>query len=151
VKTHTFAITFSRLPRVADTPGLIVLTIDTSSGARAPRRIGVLTDVALRGRLAHYDLHSANEVAAIRQALRPDRGEVTVYERWSNLGSCLQFWHGFASSQIRPMEWICETCASANKADIGASVGESFLRSCRCGKVKRVTVTPPIPAIPVRG
>src|SRR6266542_6990571 len=135
-----FAIKFSRLPRVGDSAGLILLHIDTSNGAEPPRRIGALTDVALRGRLAHYDLHSANEVAAIRQALGQDRGQVTVYEGWSGLGSCLQFWHSFVGSQIRPVEWTCETCSAPNRADVGASVGETFPRACKCGKVKRITV-----------
>jgi hypothetical protein len=145
---QTFAIRFSRLPRVADAPGLIALSVDTSNGTQAPKRIGALTDVALRGRLAHFDAHSANEVAAIRQALGPDRGEVTVYENWSNLGSCLQFWHGFVGSRIRSVDWTCAACAAPDRAEVGASVGESFLRRCRCGKVNRVTVTALIPAIP---
>ena len=136
-----FAIKFSRLPTVEETPGLILLAIDASNGVDPPRRIGVLTDVALRGRLAHYDLHSANEVAAIRQALRQDRGQMTVYEGWSGLGSCLQFWHSFVGSQIRPVEWTCERCNTPNREDVGASVGETFLRACKCGKVKRLMVT----------
>ena len=80
-----FALKFSRLPKVDETPGLIVLTIDASYGVEPPRMVGALTDTALRGRLGHYDLHSANELAAIRKALEPDSGEVTVHESWSGL------------------------------------------------------------------
>lgn len=137
-----FAIRLSRLPRVENTPGLILLAIDTSNGAGPFRRIGTVTDVALRGRLAHHDLHSANEVAAIRQALSQDHGEATVYEGWSGAGSCLQFWHGFGGSQIRPIEWTCEGCAKPQHQDVGASVGETFLHACKCGTVKGTTATP---------
>ena len=140
-----FAIKFNRLPKVDETPGLVVLTIDSTNGLGSPRRIGAVTDVALRGRLAHFDLHSANEVAAIRQALKPDHGQVTVHEGWSGLGSCLQFWHDFVGSQIRPVEWTCEGCAVINRLDVGASVGETFSRACRCGKVQRITTATLIP------
>jgi hypothetical protein len=137
-----FAIRFSRLPKVENAPGLILLSIDTSNGAGPLRKIGSVTDVALRGRLAHHDLHSANEVAAIRQALGQDHGQATVYEGWSGAGSCLQFWHGFAGSQIRPIEWACEGCAAPIRQEVGASVGETFLHACKCGTVKRTTATP---------
>ena len=136
-----FAIQFRRLPRVDGAAGLVLASIDTSNGASPPRKIGLLTDVALRGRLAHYDLHNANEVAAIRKALGQDNGRVTVYEGWSGLGSCLQFWHGFGGSQIQPVEWTCEKCTAANRADVGASVGEIFSRACKCGTVKKITTT----------
>ena len=140
-----FAIKFSRLPRVDESPGLVLLTIDASNGVGKTRKIGTVTDVALRGRLAHFDLHSANEVAAIRQALRTDLGHVTVHEGWSGLGSCLQFWHDFVGSQIRPVEWTCERCATVNREEVGASVGETFSRACRCGKVKRITTLAYLP------
>ena len=140
-----FAINFNRLPRVDESPGLVSLTIDASDGAKPPRKIGAVTDAALRGRLAHFDLHSANEVAAIRQALRPDDGQVTVHEGWSGLGSCLQFWHDFVGSQIRTVEWTCEKCATVNRLDVGASVGETYSRACRCGKIQRITTTSHLP------
>jgi hypothetical protein len=142
---QVFAITCSRLPRVDDSPGLVFLTIEGSDGLRAPRKVGAVTDVALRGRLAHFDLHSANEVAAIRQALRADDGQVTVHEGWSSLGSCLQFWHDFVGSQIRPVEWTCEKCASPNRVEVGASVGETYSRACSCGRVKRITTAAYLP------
>ncbi|HEY2797421.1 MAG TPA: hypothetical protein VGK26_05990 [Thermoanaerobaculia bacterium] len=142
MKAHQiFAIRFNRLPKVDNAPGLILLAIDTSNGASPPRRIGVLTDAALRSRLAHYDLHSANEVAAIRKALAQDRGQATTYEGWSGAGSCVQFWHDFVGSQIRPMDWTCEHCSALNQQNVGASVGEAFARACKCGKVKHITVT----------
>jgi hypothetical protein len=142
IKTQqVFAIEFRRLPRVEGAVGLVLASIDTSNGVSAPRKIGLLTDVALRGRLAHYDLHNANEVAAIRKALGQDNGRVTVYEGWSGLASCLRFWHSFVGSQIQPVEWICDKCAASNRTDVGASVGETFSRACKCGAVKKITTT----------
>jgi hypothetical protein len=134
-----FALKFCRLPKVDDTPGLILLTVDPSGGTGRPRQVGALTDVALRGRLGHYDLHSANELAAIHKALRSDRGQVTVHEGWSGLGSCLKFWHDFVGSQIRSVEWTCERCASVHREEVGANVGETYSRACRCGKIERIT------------
>lgn len=142
---QVFAIQFSRLPRVDELPGLLQLTIDGSNGEKPPRRIGAITDVALRGRLAHLDLHSANEVAAIRQALRADQGQVTVHEGWTGLGSCLQFWQDFVGSQVRPVEWTCERCTAVNRVNVGASVGETYSRRCRCGRVKRITTASNLP------
>jgi hypothetical protein len=141
-----FAIKFRRLPKVDDLPGLVVLAIDKPDGT-GPRRLGTLTDVALRSRLAHYDLHPANEVAAIRKALQADHGHVTVHEGWPGLGSCLQFWLDFVGSRIRPIEWTCERCATANREDVGASVGETYSRACKCGKVKRITTAPYLPRL----
>jgi hypothetical protein len=138
--TQVFTITLARLPAVEDKPGLILLKVGTPDGSRSPRRVGTLSDVALRGRLAQYDLHSANEVAAIRKALHQDGGQAVVRESWSGLGSCLQFWHSFVGSQIRTVEWACESCAAPQREDVGANVGESFLKACRCGKVNRVTI-----------
>ncbi|HTR03195.1 MAG TPA: hypothetical protein VMN82_08370 [Thermoanaerobaculia bacterium] len=142
-----FALQFRRLPRLDDAPGLVLLTIDISNGVGPLRRVGLLTDVALRGRLGHYDLHSANELAAIRQALQTAGGKVTVLEGWSGLSSCLKFWQGFTGSQIRPVEWTCERCSVLHRDDVGASVGETYSRACRCGKIERVTATsrPPDP------
>ena len=144
---QVFSINFSRLPRVDGSPGLVLLTI-APPGERAPaRRIGFVTDVALRGRLAHFGIHSANEVAAIRRALGPDNGQVTVSEGWSGLGSCIQFWHDFVGSQIRPVEWTCEKCTALNRVDVGASVGETFSRACRCGTIKRITTVAYLPSM----
>lgn len=140
-----FALKFSRLPKVDDTPGLVLLTIDVSNGVGPLRKVGALTDVALRGRLGHYDLHSANELSAIRKALQLDRGQVTVHEGWSGLSSCLKFWHGFIGSQIRPVEWTCEECAALNRENVGASVGETYSRACKCGKIERITTTSHLP------
>lgn len=142
-----FALKFSRLPKVDETPGLIALTIDASYGVGPPRMVGALTDTALRGRLGHYDLHSANELAAIRKALEPDRGHVTVHESWSGLSSCLKFWHGFIGSQIRSVEWTCEVCRSLHREEVGASVGETYSWACPCGKIERITTAKPTPSI----
>jgi hypothetical protein len=137
---QTFAILLSRLPRVENTPGLILLRVDASRGSEAPTTVGTLTDAALRGRLAHFDLHSANELAAVRKALSADSGEATVYESWSALENCLQFWYGFTGSQIRLMAWTCEACGKTRRESIGGSVGESFPRLCACGQATRLTV-----------
>jgi hypothetical protein len=137
---QTFALLFSRLPKVNRTEGLIALTVEPTGGSEAPRKIGVLTDAALRGRLAHVNLHSTNEIALIRQALSKDCGEVTVYESWSRLDGCLQFWIRFVGSQIRPLAWTCESCGTTARESIGGSVGETFLLRCKCGQVSRITV-----------
>lgn len=138
--SQTFAIKLSRLPKVDAGPGLIQLTVDASRGTAPPTKIGALTDAALRGRLGHFNTHSANELAAIRHALSQDMGEATLYESWSGFGSCLQFWYAFVGSQIRVLEWTCEKCGTADQAKIGGSVGESFLRSCKCGAATKITV-----------
>ena len=136
----TFAIVLARLPRIADAPGLISLKVDTTEGARAPARVGTLTDAALRSRLGHFDAHSANEIAAVRQALSVESGQATVYESWPALEGCLRFWYGFIGSVIRPIESTCESCGKENRESVGGSVGESFLRRCGCGHVSRITV-----------
>ncbi len=134
------AILLSRLPRVENAPGLILLRVDTSRGAAPPTMVGTLTDAALRGRLSHFDLHSANEVAAIRHALANDAGEATVYEQWPAPERCLEFWHGFTGSQIRSMAWTCETCGKTRRESIGGTVGETFPLLCACGRSTRITV-----------
>ena len=138
-KPQTFAIVLTRLAKLDESAGLILLTVD-SGGSEPKTRLGVLTDSALRGRLAHFDLHGANEIAKIRQSLKTETGQVTLYESWSGLDSCLQFWYGFFGSQIRPVEWVCEKCAAANREDVGSTAGEAFSRSCACGEVKSITI-----------
>jgi hypothetical protein len=140
--SQTFAIKLSRLPRVQDLPGpgLIQLTVDTSRGIAHPAKVGALTDAALRGRLAHFDLHSANEIAAVRQALGQDGGWVTVHETWAGMGSCLKFWHGFVGSRIQPFAWLCEKCGNNSEENVGGTVGEQFGLRCKCGHVKQATI-----------
>jgi hypothetical protein len=145
----TFDIEFRRLRRVDQSPGLVALSIKATDGSEAPAtRIGVLTDVALRGRLAHWNLHSANEVAVIRRTLDAEQGRVTVQEGWPGMSSCLRFWHDFGGSQIRVVEWTCQACAANNRVAVGALAGEAFSRKCRCGKVSRVSRTIPVPPAP---
>lgn len=134
------AIHLSRLPKIENAPGLILLRLDGSGGADAPTTVGSLTDAALRGRLAHFDLHSANELAAVRHALANDSGEVTVYEQWVALESCLQFWHGFTGSRIRIVAWTCETCGKTSRENIGGTVGETLSFLCECGQTTRAVV-----------
>ncbi len=142
-----FSIVFSRLPKVDDLPGLVSLTIDSTNGAQPGRTLGSLSDVALRGRLAHWDLHSAIEVAGIRRALGPDHGRATVHEGWPDLGSCIRFWHDFAGSTIRPVEWTCGRCSAVHKEELGASVGETLSRRCKCGTIKRLTIAAHLPRL----
>ena len=142
-----FALRFRRLAKLDDTPALVLLTIDDPSGVGPRRKVGVLTDVALRGRLGHYDLHSANELAAIRRALQNDGGQVTVHEGWSGPEQLLKFWRGFNGSQIRSVEWTCEKCSTLNREHVGASVGETYSRACRCGKITRITTASQMPPI----
>lgn len=137
---QTVAILLSRLPKIQNEPGLILLRVDASRGTEPPTTVGTLTDAALRGRLAHFDQHSANELAAVRHALSADTGEATVYESWSGVESCLQFWYGFTGSRIRLMAWTCEACGKTARESIGGSVGESFSRLCACGRTTRITV-----------
>jgi hypothetical protein len=136
-----FAIQLVRQPRVDDSPGLVALAIGASTDATSPRKIGAVTDVALRGRLAHFDLHSANEVAAIRKALTADCGRMTVHEGWAGLSSCLDFWQDFAGSRIRTVEWSCERCSAVNRENIGSSVDETYSLACKCGRVQRITTS----------
>jgi hypothetical protein len=142
-----FAIALNRLPRVDDLPGLVSLTIDDTNGAQPAKTIGTLTDVALRGRLAHWDNHSAIEVAAIRRALGPDYGRATVHEGWSDMGSCVRFWHDFAGSVIRSLEWTCGRCSTVHKEQVGGSVGETLSRRCKCGTITRVTIAVYLPRL----
>jgi hypothetical protein len=134
-----FSIRCSRLPSVDANPGLVLLVVDGADAMGRPRQIGAVTDVAFRGRLSHHDLHSANELALIRQTLRRDEGEVVLREGWPDLGSLLRFWHDFIGSRIRAFEWKCESCAASHRENVGASVGETFSHACRCGQVARIT------------
>jgi hypothetical protein len=138
VAPRAFAIVLSRLPAVNNRPGLISFLVDSTEGGKS--RPGTLTDAALRGRLAHFDAHSANEIAAVRKALSADNGSAVVYESWPALDSCLRFWYGFVGSQIRPIESACEACGTVSRGSVGGAVGESFLRLCGCGQVSRITV-----------
>jgi len=142
------ALRLCRLPSMNGLPGLVSLTVSGANDSGSTRKVGDLTDVALRGRLAHYDLHPANEVAEIRRVLQNDHGEITVHEGWPGLESCLKFWNGFTGSRIRPVEWTCENCATVHRDNVGANVGETYARACRCGRIQRITTISEIPARP---
>lgn len=150
---QTFAIVLCRLPAVDNRPGLISFLISGEEASQPLGRPGTITDAALRGRLAYFDVHSANEIAAVRRALAIENGSTTVYENWPALDGCLRFWFGFVGSQIRPIASACEACGTLNQGSVGGSVGESFLRLCGCGQVSRITVPnrlPPVSASPAR-
>lgn len=136
----TFAIRLNRLPKIENAPGLILLTVGDFNGSEPPTRVGVLTDAALRSRLAHLDTHSANEIAAIRHALAIDKGQTTIYESWPGVEGCLRFWCGFVGSRVRRLHWSCDGCGEATQENIGGSAGESFPRLCRCGRINQITV-----------
>jgi len=139
-QAQTFAIRLSRLPKIENAPGLILLRVETSEGDTPPTTIGSLTDAALRGRLAHFDQHSANELAAVRHALATESGEAIVYERWVGLENCVQFWHGFAGSRIQIVALTCEACGKTNRQNIGGTVGEMLALVCACGRPARTTI-----------
>jgi len=150
VTRPTFGITLVRLPAIDEAPGLIAVTVVSSQRSRSPSSIGFLTDAALRGRLSHFDWHSANEIAAIRRALATANGEITIYESWPGLAGCIEFWTNFVGLQVHAMEWTCEQCGTAARELIGGSVGETFPRRCECGKVARITIPKyaPLPEAP---
>ena len=140
-----FTLRLSRLPRVDRTPGLVALSVAGVGALDRGQKIGELTDVALRGRLAHFGAHSANEVAAIRRTLQADDGEITIHEGWPALSNCLTFWNDFTGSQIRSVEWKCERCEALHRDNVGANVGETYARACRCGRITRITTVTDIP------
>ncbi len=145
----TFAIRLRRLRRASDTARLVSVSIADAGGKGVARRVGALTDVALRARLSHWSLHSANEVAALRKALDGDKGEATLYEGWPTLANCWHFWRDFVGSQITRIEWSCEGCQNPAARDVGAGHGETVPLACRCGAVGRLIVgSPASPAGP---
>ena len=135
-----FAIRLRRLRRADDTARLISVSIADSGGKGVARRIGALTDIALRARLSHWNLHSANEVAALRKALDGEPGEVTLYEGWPAVGNCRHFWRDFVGSPITRLEWSCDGCQSPAGRQVGASRGETVPLKCKCGTVGRMTI-----------
>ena len=135
-----FAIRLSRLARVGETPGLIAVAVEAPIGGKRLARLGSLTDAALRGRLAHFDAHSANEIAALRRALASEGGEFVLTERWPAREGCLRFWYGFIGSKMRPVEWTCEKCASPRRETAGGASGESLFFGCACGQVATFSV-----------
>lgn len=136
----TFGIALVRLAPIDEAAGLIAVTVVSSARSRTPASIGFLTDAALRGRLSHFDWHSANEIAAIRRALATANGEITIYESWPGLAGCVEFWANFVGLQVHLMAWTCEQCGTAAQERIGGSVGETFPRRCECGKVTHLTI-----------
>ena len=135
-----FAIRLRRLRPAADAARLISVSIADSGGKGVARRVGSLTDIALRARLSHWNLHSANEVAALRKALDGEPGESTLYEGWPAFKSCWHFWRDFVGSQVTRLEWNCEGCQSPAERQVGASRGETVPLACKCGTVGRRTL-----------
>jgi hypothetical protein len=119
---------------------LIAVAVEAPIGGKRLARLGSLTDAALRGRLAHFDAHSANEIAALRRALASEGGEFVLTERWPAREGCLRFWYGFIGSKMRPVEWTCEKCASPRRETAGGASGESLFFGCACGQVATFSV-----------
>ena len=136
----SFAIRLTRLARAGPAPGLIAVAVESAGAAKRRARLGSLTDAALRGRLAHFDAHSANEIAALRRALASEGGEFILTERWPAREGCVRFWYGFIGSKMRPVEWICEKCASPRRESAGGASGESLLLLCDCGQAAAFSV-----------
>lgn len=131
----SFTIRLTRLPPAGTAPGLaglIAVAVQSPDRKRAAR-LGSLTDVALRSRLAHFDAHSANEIAALRRALASEGGEFLLIERWPGREACLRSWYGFTGAKMRLIEWTCEKCAASCRENAGGGPGELFLLVCACG------------------
>jgi len=139
-RSQAFAIRFTRLAGGSQQPGLIGLTVQAAGKSSREWRIGALTDAGMRGRLSHFNLHSANQLAAIRHLLSKEKAEASVEESWSGLETCVRFWRGFVGSQIRSLEWTCTDCEKSRREEIGGCVGESFSWVCECGSVNHVTI-----------
>jgi len=129
-----FAIRLTRLARAGEPPGLIAVAVASGPEGKRSVRLGSLTDAALRGRLAHFDAHSANEIAALRRALAAEGGQFVLNERWPARDGCLRFWYGFIGSKMRAVEWVCEKCASPCRENAGGAAGESLVLLCACGQ-----------------
>jgi hypothetical protein len=139
----SFTIRLTRLAPAGATPGppgLISVAVESADRKRAAR-LGSLTDVALRSRLAHFDAHPANEIAALRRALASEGGEFVLTERWPAREACLRSWYGFTGAKMKLIEWTCEKCSAACRENAGGGPGELFLLVCSCGQ----TATFPIP------
>jgi len=144
MKPHpVFAIRLRRMSGPADAARLISIYITEPGESGVARRMGALTDIALRGRLAHWNAHPANEVAALWKALATDGGEATVYEGWPQLMSCWRFWRDFVGSRVVRLEWSCDGCQAPAARQVGAKSGETVVLACRCGTASRMTVGAP--------
>jgi len=122
-----FDLALRRLRPASASPGLISLTV------RRPTILGTLTDAALRARLAHFDAHSANEIAALRRALDREGGEYAFTEEWRDREEFLKHWCGFLGSPVQPMDWTCEECGDTGAVRLGRAAGEAVQLRCARG------------------
>lgn len=129
----TFDIALLRLPSPAPWPGLIDLTVRRAGENGRPARLGSLTDAALRARLAHFDAHSANEIAALRKALQPEGGEFALTESWKDRDEFLRHWYGFLGSMVHSTDWKCEACGDAGVERLARASGEVVHVRCARG------------------
>jgi len=127
--------------------GLIAVAVESPDRKRAVR-LGSLTDVALRSRLAHFDAHPANEIAALRRALASAGGEFALTERWSERQACLHSWYGFTGAKMQLIEWTCEKCGAPCRESAGGGPGELFLLVCSCGHAASFPIPVVRPTVP---
>lgn len=137
----TFDIALQRLPSPAPWPGLIDLAVRRAGESGRAARLGSLTDAALRARLAHFDAHSANEIAALRKALQPEGGEFALTESWKDRDEFLRHWYGFLGSTVHSIEWKCDACGDAGIARLGRAAGETVHVRCARGHAVAIVGT----------
>jgi len=125
-----FEIELQRLPGVQPFAGMVSLTFRPLGAPGRAIRLGAVTDSALRARVAHFDVHSANEIAALRLALQPDGGRFALTESWSSRDACLRHWFGFLGSKLETVEWKCEKCGAEGVERVGRAVGEAVYLRC---------------------
>lgn len=137
----TFEIGLRRLPGIAPLAGMVSLTVRAAGDTSRATLLGKLTDAALRARLAHFDAHSANEIAALRRAMAAAGGEFLVTETWKDRDACLRHWYAFTGSKLQPVDWKCETCGEAGVERLGRAAGEVVHVKCAHGHVVVIAAT----------
>jgi len=136
-----FEIGLRRLQEIAPQPGMVSLTVRVAGATSGVAPLGKLTDAALRARLAHFDAHSANEIAALRRAMAAAGGESSVTETWKDREACLRHWDAFTGSKLNPVEWKCEACGDAGIERLGRAPGELVNVKCAHGHVVVIAAT----------
>jgi len=137
----TFEIGLRRLQDMTPLTGMISLTVREAGETGRATLLGKLTDAALRTRLAHFDVHSANEIAALRRAMAAPGGESSVTETWKDREACLRHWAAFTGSKLNPVEWKCEACGEAGIERLGRAPGELVHIKCARGHVVAIAAT----------
>jgi hypothetical protein len=139
----TFEINLRRLPGVEPLAGMVFLTFRAAGDTGRATVLGKLTDAALRARLAHFDAHSANEIAALRRAVATAGGEFSVRETWKDRDACLRHWYGFTGSRFQALEWKCEKCGDEGVERLGRTAGELVYVKCARGHAIAIAAEKP--------